>query len=100
MPFYRKRELGGSKLSTVFGHAIVIEQPRGWRGLDGLLGHFGGVLGCNTHKAFTVPQLTVVVSNELQMAQNLIGGLPVVNQGCLANLGPIQERLTPAHEKR
>ena len=65
-----------------------------------MLGHFGGVLGCNTHEAFTVSQLTVGVSNELQMARNLTGGLPVVYQGRLANLGPFRESLTPAHEKR
>ena len=62
--------------------------------------HFGGVLGCNTHEAFTVPRLTVGVSNEVQMARNLTGGLPVVYQGRSASLGPIRERLTPAHEKR
>ena len=67
--------------------------------LDGLLGYFGGVLGCNTHEAFTVPRLTVGVSNGLQMARNLTGGLPVVNQGRLASLSPIREWLTPTHEK-
>ena len=69
-------------------------------GLDGLLGHFGGLLVYNTHEAFTVPRLTVGVPNGLQMAQNLTDGLPVVYQGRLANLGPFRERLTPAHEKR
>ena len=64
------------------------------------MGHFRGVLGCNTHEAFSVPRLTVGVSNEVQMARNLTDGLPVVNQGRLASLGPIRERLTPAHEKR
>ena len=64
------------------------------------MGHFGGVLGYNTHEAFTVPRLTVGVSNEVQMARNLIGGLPVVNQGRVASLGPIRECLTLAHEKR
>ena len=68
--------------------------------MDGLLGRFGGVLGCNTHEAFTVPRLTVGVSNGLQMARNLTGGLPVVYQACLAKLGPFRESLTPAHEKR
>ena len=68
--------------------------------MDGLLGHFGGLLGCNTHEAFTVPQLTVGVSNGLQMARNLTGGLLVVYQGRLGNLGPFQECLTPTHEKR
>ena len=28
------------------------------------------------------------------------GGLPVVNQGRMKSLGPIRERLIPAHEKR
>ena len=36
---------------------------------------------CNTHEAFSVPRLTVGVSSEVQMARNLTGGLPVVNQG-------------------
>ena len=64
------------------------------------MGRFGGVLGCNTHEAFTVPRLTIGVSNKLQMARHLTGGLPVVYQGRLANLGPFRECLTPAHEKR
>ena len=64
------------------------------------MGHFERVLGCNTHKAFTVPRLTVGVSNELQMVQNLTGGQLVVYQGRLANLGPFRESLTPSHEKR
>ena len=64
------------------------------------MGHLEEVLGCNTHEAFTVTRLTVGVSNDVQMAQNLTGGLPVVYQGRLANLGPFQESLTPAHEKR
>ena len=65
-----------------------------------VLGHFGDVLGCNTHEAFSAPRLTVGVSNEVQMARNLTGSLPVVNQGHMTSLGPIRERLTPAHEKR
>ena len=64
------------------------------------MGHFGGVLGCNTKRAFAVTRLIVGVSNGLQMVQNLTGGLPVVYQCCLANLGQFQERLTPAHKKR
>ena len=52
------------------------------------LGQIGGVLGCNTHEAFSVPRLTVGVSNEVQMLRNLTGGLLVVNQGRLASLGP------------
>ena len=68
--------------------------------MDGLLGHFKEVLGCNTHEAFSVPRLTVGVSNEAQMARNLTGGLPVLYQGRLANLGPFRECLTPAHNRR
>ena len=64
------------------------------------MGHFGVVLGCNTHKAFSVPRLTVGVSSKVQMARNLTDGLPIVYQGRLANLDPLRERLTPAHEKR
>ena len=64
------------------------------------MGHFGGVLGCNTHEAFTVPRITVGASNEVQMVRNLTGGLPVVNQGRMASLGPIRKCLTPTHEKR
>ena len=69
-------------------------------GFRWVLDHLGKVLGCNTHEAFSVPWLTVGVSNEVQMARNLTGGLPVVNQGRLASLGPIRKCLTPAHEKR
>ena len=74
---------------------IVIERPRAWRGLRWVIGLFGGVFGCNTRKAYAVTRLTVGVSSELQMAQNLTSGLPVVYQGHLANLGPFRERLTP-----
>ena len=57
-------------------------------------------VGLHTKEAYTIPQLTVGVSNELQMARNLTGGLPVVYQGRLANLGPFRESLTPAHNER
>ena len=67
--------------------------------IEGVLGHFGEVFGCNTHEAFMVPRLTIGVSNEVEMAQNLIGSLPVVNQGRLASLGPIRKCLTPTHTK-
>lgn len=53
-----------------------------------------------TKEAFTVTRLTVGVPNDLQMARNLTGGLPVVYQGRLANLGPFRESLTPAQDKR
>ena len=55
---------------------------------------------CSFRSAFSVPRLTVGVSNEVQMARNLTVGLPVVNQGLLASIGPIRKLLTPAHEKR
>ena len=57
-------------------------------------------VGLQHTQGLTVPRLTVGVSNELQMARNLTGGLRVVYQGRLENLDPIRERLTPAHEKR
>ena len=63
------------------------------------MGHFGGVLGCNTQEAFAVTRLTVGASNNLQMELNLTGSLPVVYQGHLARLGPFRECLTPAHER-
>ena len=52
-----------------------------------------------TKEAYTVTRLTVGVPNELQMARNLTGGLPVVNQGRLASLGPIRKCLIPTHER-
>ena len=84
----------------VFAHAIVIVRPRAWRGLRWVIGVFGWEFGCNTQKAFAITRLTVGASNDLQMEQNLTGGLPVLYQGHLARLGPFRERLTPAHEKR
>ena len=97
---YRWRELGDFKWSAVFAHAIVIERPRAWNRLRWVLGHFDGVLGCKPKEAFTVTRLTIGVPNDLQMAGNLTGGLPVLYQGRLANLGPFRESLTPAHNRR
>ena len=57
-------------------------------------------MGCNLKEAFAGLWITVGVPNELQMTQNLTGGLPVLYQGHLARLGTFQERLTPTHEKR
>ena len=57
-------------------------------------------VGLRTKEAFTVPRLTVGVSNGLQMERNLTGGLPVVYEGHLASLGPFRERLTPTHKER
>ena len=71
-----------------------------WRRFRWVLGHFGGVLGCKEKEPFAVTRLTVGVSNDLQMARNLTGGLPVQYQGRLARLGPFRERLTPTHKKR
>ena len=48
----------------------------------------------------TMLQHRNIATNDLQMERNLTGGLPVVYQGHLANLGPFGERLTPAHEKK
>ena len=71
--------------------------------MEGSLLGFGPLWkGCwaATKEGFTVTRLTVGVPNELQMARNLTGGLPVLYQGRLANLGPFRESLTPTHEKR
>ena len=40
------------------------------------------------------------VSNDLQMARNLTGGLPVLYQAHLASLGPFRESSTPTHNRR
>ena len=69
--------------------------------MEGSLLGFGPLwkgVGLQREGGFTVTQLTVGVSNELQMARNLTGGLPVLYQGRLARLGPFRECLTPAHE--
>ena len=63
-------------------------------------GLFGGGFCCNTQTDFAVARLTVGAPNDLQMERNLTGGLPVVYQGLLANLDPVRESLTPAHNKR
>ena len=68
--------------------------------LRGGYGLIGGFFCCNTQKDFAVTRLTVGASNDLQMERNLTGGLPVVYQGHLTNLGPFRECLTPAHEKK
>ena len=68
-------------------------------GFGWVLGQFGKVLGCKTKGAFAVTRLTVGVPNDLQMARNLTGGLPVPNQGRLTRLGPFRESLTPAHKR-
>ena len=57
-------------------------------------------VGLQTKEAFAVTRLTVGVPNDLQMARNLTGGLPVVYQGHLASLGPFRESLTTAHNRR
>ena len=62
-------------------------------------GLFGGGFSCNTQKDFAVTRLTVGVSNKVQMARNLTGVLPVVNQGRMTSIGPIRIHLIPAHEK-
>ena len=71
--------------------------------MEGSLLAFGPLwrgVGLQVKEGFAVTRLTVGVSNDLQMARNLTGGLPVLYQGRLANLGPFRERLIPAQEKR
>ena len=69
-------------------------------GFGWVIGPLWRGVGLHTKEAFTVPRLTVGESNGLSMTRNLTGGLPVLYQGHLANLGPFRESLTPAHEKR
>ena len=79
------------------------DRDRTTESMEGSLLGFGPLWkGCwAAHKrGFTVTRLTVGVSNDLQMARNLTGGLPVLYQGRLANLGPFRESLTPTHNKR
>ena len=57
-------------------------------------------VGLQDERGLRATRLTVGVSNGLQMARNLTGGLPVLYQGRLARLGPFRERLTPAHKKK
>ena len=57
-------------------------------------------VGLQIEGGFRAMRLTVGVSNDLQMARNLTGGLPVVYQGRLERLGPFRECLTPAHNRR
>ena len=71
-----------------------------WRGVCWVLGHFGRGVGLQLKEVFTVTRLTVGVSNDLQMARNLTGGLPVLYQGRLARLGPFRASLTPTHNRR
>ena len=76
------------------------DRDRTTKSMEGFWATLEGVLGCKEKEAFAVTRLTVGVPNDLQMARNLTGGLPVPYQGCLANLGPFRECLTPAHNRR
>ena len=79
------------------------DRDRTTESMEGGLVGFGPLrrgVGLHTKEAITVTRLTVGVSNGLQMARNLTGGLPVLYQGRLARLGPFRECLTPAHEER
>ena len=57
-------------------------------------------VGLQHTRGLSVARLTIGVSNEVQMVRNLTGGLPVVNQGRLASLGPNQKCLIPTHERK
>ena len=79
------------------------DRDRTTESMEGVwMGYWSTLEGCwAAHKeAFTVPRLTVGVSNDLQMARNLTDGLPVLYQGHLASLGPFRESLTPTHNER
>ena len=97
---YRHRELGDSKWIAVSAHTIVIELPRAWKGLRGVIGLFGGGFSATHKRTFVVTRLTVGAPNDLQMERNLTGGLPVLYPGHLARLGPFRECSTPAHERK
>ena len=73
---------------------------RGWKGFGWVIGPLWRGVGLHKRRGFWATRLTVGVSNGLQMARNLTGGLPVVYQGHLARLGPFRESLTPAHNER
>ena len=79
------------------------DRDRTIEGMEGVWMGFGPLWkGCwaAQKKWFRAARLTVGVPNDLRMARNLTGGLPVVNQGRMTSLGPIRKRLTLAHEKR
>ena len=69
-------------------------------GLAGLGGLCERVLGCKSKGGFAVTRIIVGASNDLQMEQNLIGGLPVMYEGHSTNLDPFREGFSPAHEMR
>ena len=67
------------------------DRDRTTESMEGSLLGFGPLwrgVGLQRERGFTVTRVTVRVSNDLQMAQNLTGGLPVLYQGRLANLRP------------
>ena len=79
------------------------DRDRTTESMEGVwMGSWAVMKGCWAAKreGFRAARLTVGVSNGLQMARNLTGGLPVVYQDRLANLGPFRECLTHAHNKR
>ena len=70
------------------------DRDRTTESMEGVWMGFGPVWkGCwaARRRGFTVTRLTVGVPNDLQMAQNLTGGLPVVNQSRMTSLVPIRE---------
>ena len=79
------------------------DRDRTTESMEGSVLGFGPLWkGCwaATKEGFTVTRLTVGVPNDLQMARNSTGGLPVLYQGRLARLGPFRESLIPAHNRR
>ena len=79
------------------------DRDRTTESMEGVWMGFGQLrrgVGLQDKRGFRATRLTDGVSKDLQMARNLTGGLPVLYQGCLANLGPFRECLTPVHNKR
>ena len=79
------------------------DRDRTAESMEGVRMGFGPLwrgVGLQRERGLRATRLTVGVPNELQMARNLTGGLPVLYQGRLANLGPFRESSTPAHNRR
>ena len=79
------------------------DRDRTTESMEGVWMGFGPLwrgVGLQDERGFYGYPVNLGVSNDLQMARNLTGGLPVLYQGRLANLGPFRECLTPAHNER
>ena len=79
------------------------DRDRTAESMEGVRMGFGPVwkaVGLQHTRGLLGPSVNRWSINEVQMARNLTGGLPVVNQGRMTSLGPIRKCLTPTHENR